>query len=188
MTQNQNLAPLRNFLPKKQQMTTAARSLHNLLCNLRDKGANSIARLNKIPKWIRDVVFISIISRFVTYLSIFINWGFPTWANRKIDPFLCPGYHNPMYTTWWIYYFTQDLSWLLASYAFCKIASRVSNYLFLVGVIFFGYHLIDSIMYIWNFKQYSLLYIDIFWSMLLLIYTVFKGFKPETIARIKSLF
>jgi hypothetical protein len=177
-----------NPIQKMMPLRIPDRYRRNLLLPLRDKVVKALFRLKQIPKWVRDAILLSILSRFVTYASIFINWAFPAWANSKIDFFLCPDYKNPMYVTWWVYYFSEDLSWLLASYVFCKIASRISDCLFLVGVIFMGYHLFDILMYIWNFKQYSLIYVDIFWTILTLIWTVFKGYKLETIAKIRSLF
>ena len=93
-----------------------------------------------------------------------------------------------MVLVWWIKYLCNDIELFLISYAFCKITSKVSDYLFLVSAIFFIYHATDILMFIWNFKRYDLFYFDLMWVTLILVWSVFKGYKTETVARIKSLF
>jgi hypothetical protein len=148
----------------------------------------NLTRLREIPKWVRETVVILCAARVVCYTAVLLYWLSPSLSLKKVDPFLCPGYHNPMVFVWWVKYLTNDIELFLISYAFCKIASKVSDYLFLVSAIFFVYHASDILMFIWNFKRYSLLYFDLMWVTLILVWSVFKGYKPETVARIKSLF
>jgi hypothetical protein len=148
----------------------------------------SLMRLREIPKWVRETVVIMCAARVVCYTAVLFYWISPSLCVKKVDPFLCPGYHNPMVLVWWIKYLTNDVELFLISYAFCKISAKISNYLFLVSVIFFGYHVLDCLMFVWNFKRYDMLYFDVMWTVLLLVWSVFKGYKPETIAKIKSLF
>jgi len=169
---------------------TAALPLRNRLRRLRvvREITLSISRLKQVPKWIQHAVVILIAAIAQTYTAIIVNWLFPAWSNRQIDLFLCWWYHNKMYPTWYLYYISQDIEKLLITYAFAKVAANLSNYLFLVLVIILGYRIIDVLMLVWNFKRYELIYVDLFWTMLTLIWTVFKGYKPETISKIKSLF
>lgn len=149
---------------------------------------SSLLNLRQVPRWIRDTVVLSIAARAVTYAAVFMEWGWTTKAAKVIDWFWCPWYSNPMAMKWWIKYFSNDIELLLITYVVCKISAHVSNYLFLVAVIFFGYEIIDTILFLWNFKRYDVFYTDLFWTALTLIWSVFKGYTPETIAKIKSLF
>lgn len=148
----------------------------------------ALSRVGQAPKWVRETVLIMISARLITYWAIFLYRLYPVWSMVKVDPFLCPSYHNPMVRTWYIKYLCNEIELLLICYAFCKISSKVSNYLFLVSIIFLGYHMIDTLMFFWNFKRYDLFYLDLMWTVLLLIWSVFKGHKPETLSKIKSLF
>jgi hypothetical protein len=148
----------------------------------------NLTRLREIPRWIRETVVIMCAARVVCYTAALLYWLSPRLSLKKVDPFLLPSYHNPMVLVWYIKYLCNDIELLLISYAFCKISARVSNYLFLVSVIFFIYHVTDCLMFVWNFKRYDLLYFDLMWTTLAFVVSVFRGYRPETIARIKSLF
>jgi hypothetical protein len=148
----------------------------------------SLIRLREIPKWVRETVIIMCAARVVCYAALLLYFFSPSLSVVKVDPFLCPGFHNPMVLVWWVKYLCNDIELLFISYAFCKISSKVSDYLFLVSVIFFAYHVTDVLMFIWNFKRYSLFYFDLMWATLLLVWSVFKGYRLETVAKIKSLF
>lgn len=159
-----------------------------LLDSNKRKINSTIGRIKEVPKWIKQAVIISIAARAVTFASVLVNWALPEWANKKIDPFWCPGYSHSMYAAWWVYYFSQNIAWLLASYVTCQISARISNYLFLVMLILLSYQIFDFVMYLWNFNKYILLYADMLWTAMALSWSVFKGYQPETIAKIKSLF
>jgi hypothetical protein len=147
-----------------------------------------LRRINEIPKWIKDTTILLCTARVIPYSAVLLYWAFPSWSLQKVDLFLSPSYHNSMVLTWWIKYLCNDIELLLIAYAFCKVCAQVSNYLFLVSVIFLGYHLLDVLMFLWNFKRYDLFYFDIMWTVIALVYSVFKGYRTETVAKIKSLF
>lgn len=145
-------------------------------------------RLGQVPTWIRNTVLLFVYARLINYTAIFVEWLTPAWGNHKVDLFLCPGFSCPMLFKWYVKYISVDLGWLIFSWACVKIAMRVSDYLFLVAAIFVGYHIIDVLMFVWNFQRYNLLYVDMMWTALIFIWTVFKGYRPETVAKVKSLF
>jgi len=155
---------------------------------LRRPLVSAINRIRQVPSWVRQTVMILCAARVVCYTAVLLYWLSPSWCLKKVDPFLCPGYHNPMVAVWYVKYICNDIELLLLSYAFCKVCTRLSDYLFLVSVIFFIYHVIDVVMFVWNFKRYDLLYFDLMWTTLALVWSVFKGYKPETVAKIRSLF
>lgn len=98
------------------------------------------------------------------------------------------GEHYTLYATWWVKFLSDHVSRVLYGYIAAKISLRVSDYLFLVAAIFLGFRIFDLLLYFWNFCHDELIYIDLFWTALTLIWAVFKGFKKETICKIKSLF
>jgi len=188
MTQSQSRSQNLNRMIQKKAIQARIRPHRPHPRQVWRKMRKTLIRLREIPKWVRDTVVILCAARVVCYAAVLLYWISPSLSLKKVDPFLCPGYHNPMVLTWWIKYFCNDIELFLLSYAFCKISAQVSNYLFLVSVIFFGYHVLDCAMFLWNFKRYDLLYFDIMWTALALVWSVFVGYRPETVAKIKSLF
>lgn len=183
MSLSQSRPPLTPAAQKFKRKMMEGRTRHSLR-----RVKETLNRLREVPIWIRHTVLIWIAADAVTYSAVFVNWTFPVLANKEVDLFLCPGYHYTLYSTWYIKFLSEQVSRLLYYYAGCKIANRLSDYLFLVSVIFFGFRIIDFVNFLWNFCHYDLLYVDVFFTLLTLIYTVFKGYKPETLARIKSIF
>ena len=159
-----------------------------MIHQIRAQRREALRRLHRVNKEVRHTVFISIAARLVTYAAVCVEWIFPKWANKTVDPFLCPGFSCPMKAKWYIYYASQNVAWFLMCYVFCKVCLNYSNHLFLVSVIMLSYHILDAVLFVWNFNRYGIMQVDLMWTALALIWSVFKGYKPETIAKIKSLF
>ena len=155
---------------------------------LADRYREARLLLRLIPRRVKIVVYIAIAARLVCYSSVLVQWLFPVWSGKIVDPFICPSYSNPMPSKWVIAYFCNDIESILLAYNFGRICVELSSYLFLVSIIFLTYHLIDGLMFWWNFKQYSALYVDMLWTALIFIWSVFKGYSPETIGKIRNLF
>jgi|ERR1700748_9541 len=172
----------------RNRLNQVFRSLSRMMRRIAAPFLAAQSNLRRLTRWIKEIVAISIAARLITYSAMFLSWVSKPLAERIVDPFLCPWYSNPMKLKWFIYYCSQDLAWVFSSYAFCKCAVRLSDYLFLVSIILLGYQLIDAFMLFWNFKQSNLIYLDLMWTVLAFISSVFKGYKPETVARVKSLF
>jgi hypothetical protein len=145
-----------------------------------------VAEVKSLPVWVRQCLILIIWSRVITYTSAWLYMLFPKWSNKIVDPFLFA--HQPMPICWLIKYSTDDVSWLIISYTMCKMSAMLSNFLFLVCVIVFGWQIIDAIMLWVNYKHGHLFYIDMIWVTLALIYSALKGYRPETLARVKSIF
>lgn len=98
----------------------------------------------------------------------------------RIDPFLDSDYEFPggegIDLYWWIKWVTDDLLWCITYFVLAKIAYQYSFRLFLIGSIFFLYHVIDHFMLWWNYKTSYWLY----WIMLAaIIGTIASLFAPE---------
>lgn len=145
-----------------------------------------VVGVRKLPAWVRQSLALILLSRVVSYLSVWLYIAFPTWSNKIVDPFLFA--HQPMPICWLIKYSSDDIAWLLVSFVMCKMSAMISNFLFIVCVIMFGWQIIDATMFWVNFKRGHIVYLDMIWISLCMVYTAIKGYKPETIAKIKSIF
>ena len=144
--------------------------------------------LQSLNKVIRDCILLLILGHLLTEVSSLLYKIWPTWSDKEVYWFLSPSYHHQWARKWYIKSSTDDLLWIIVFYCFAKVAKQYSEYLFLCIFILFCYHVIDGLFFWWDFKTSNYLYWDLLFTAIVLIKGVFKGYKPETIARIKSLF
>lgn len=178
---------LRRETKKLQQQTGRVRAAHLIRPPVRGI-KEVILKIRQMPKNIQQAVVIWIVGEAITYTTLFVKWLPSSFTSQKIDLFLCQSYHNPMHFKWWLYYLTEELCKWLIWLGIVKSIVDYSDFLFLVSIIFLGCRTIDIGMYLWNFKEYDLMYIDLFYIMLTLIWSVFKGQDSKQVAKIKSLF
>lgn len=141
-----------------------------------------------LNKPIRDCILFLLIGHLITESASILQEISPSIGNKEVYWFLSPAYHNKMEICWYIKYSTQDLFEIITYYCFAKIAALYSTYLFLTVFVFFIYHVVDAILFWWDFKTSHYLYWDLLITAMFYIRGIFKPYKPETIARIKSLF
>lgn len=144
-----------------------------------------ILSLNKV---IRDCIGLLIIGHLLTEVSSILYDIWPKWSDTEVYWFLSPWYHMKMERKWYIKMAADDMLWVITFYCFAKIAKQYSEYLFLAVFILFCYHLVDLLFFWWNFKTSHYVYWDMLGTSLVLIKGIFKGYKPETISKVKSLF
>lgn len=145
-------------------------------------------RLRQIPRWMIVTMLLWVIAEAILYSAIITNWLAPDWSNRMINPWASPWYSNPMYASWWVKFLSEPISRLVYYYCGCRMALRLGDFFFLISIIFLGFRILDLMMFFWNFCRSSLLYADMFFTLITLLWTAIKGYKPETLARIKSIF
>lgn len=172
----------------RHKMTQAQGRAERLIRRLERGIKRAILKVRQAPKGIKQAVVIWVAGESITYTTLFVKWMPSTFTNGKIDLFLCTSYHNPMHFKWWLYYLTEEIAKWSVWMGWAKIVVNYSDFAFLICIIFLGMRTIDVGMYLWNFKEYDLIYADIFYTSLTLIWTVFNGYKPEKVAKIKSLF
>ena len=136
-------------------------------------------------KW---ALIILLIAHVQTEISNVLTEIMPGIMTRKVDLFLCPWYTMPYQLNWWVKFLTNDIFEVLVFYAFAKVAKQYSEALFLCLVVMVAYHIIDLIMFLWNFKTSRYLMWDYLFTGFFMIKGLFKNYKPATIAKIKSLF
>lgn len=140
------------------------------------------------PKIVRDCILIIIGSHILCEVPSLIYEISPKFAEKEVNPFLAPGFKGPIQLCWYLKFLFNEIAEVCAFYCLAKVSAQYSNNLFLAIFIFFVYHVIDLLMYIWDFKTAHYLFFDLLWTAVLLIRRAVKPFKPETITRIKSLF
>lgn len=144
-----------------------------------------IRSLNRV---IRDCIALLIIGHLLTEVSSLLYDIWPEWSDTEVYGFVSPWYHMKMERKWYIKMAADDLLWVIVFYCFGKIAKQYSEYLFLAVFILFCYHVVDLLFFWWNFKTSHYVYWDMLGTALILIKGIFKGYKPETISKVKSLF
>ena len=181
-------------IPKNQlallckMMTMAAETIRARVMDLIQVTGRAAHPLLVVPAAIRNAVIILLASHFLTEMASICYAIWPKWSNQLVDPFISPWYSYRFELKWHIHYVCGDLCWVGTFYAFAKIAKQYSTYMFITAVIFFCYHVIEIIMYFWNYKTSHYVYWDLLFTSCALIKGMFKPYKPETIAKIKSLF
>jgi len=144
--------------------------------------------LARLPVILKKTILLLIIAHFLNEVSSIVTELWPHWSRKEVDFFIKPGFHALMPLNWWIKYLSDDIFNIITYYCLGVIAKHVGNILFLICVIFLSYHIIDFIMYFWDFKTSHYFYFDLFYTSFIFIKLSIKGYKPETVARIKSLF
>lgn len=113
---------------------------------------------------------------------------FPTWSKKQIYWFLNPTFHYPTTGVWMLKYIANGIWDVMRAYIIAKLAKQYSLYLFLSMVIYVGYELVGLFMLFWDFKTTHIMFWDFLVTGIVLAKGIFKGYKPETIAKIKSIF
>jgi hypothetical protein len=144
--------------------------------------------LRSLPVLLKRVILLLIGAHFICEVSSIITEIWPVQSRREINWFISPQFEAKMPMNWWLKYLSDDVFNVVIFYCLGMIAKHVSNVLFLVCVVFLSYHIIDLIMYLWNFKTGHYFYFDLLYTAIIFIKLAVNGYKPETLARIKSLF
>jgi len=113
---------------------------------------------------------------------------FPEWSRTQVYWFADPYYHYSTQRNDMLKFIANDLFDIGLAVIAVKAAKQFSVYLFLVLVIVLGYLIVGFIMLFWDFKTSHLFFYDFLLTIFILIKGVFKGYRPETLARIKSIF
>src|ERR1700753_1534190 len=165
----------------RQLRTRAKTRRHRLLRHLEASSLEVVFRLKSLPNWARKFVVISMGARLVTFASAWLYFGFKEWSLKVVDPFLFAS--QPMPRCWLIKYCSDDLSWIMMCWAVCILAAVVSDFVFLVCIIWLGWHIIDAIMLWVNYKHSPMSYLDLTWTCLILMWSAIKGYSKETICK-----
>ena len=141
-----------------------------------------------MPTTVRRCILLMIIGHGLTYVPYIIQIFTHDWSRENVDWFLDPSFHMKMARYWYLETTAQNLLWIIISYVLCSIASKFSDALLVVFIIFGGYHIVDAILFWINFNTQFWLYVDIFWTLIVFIKVAIFPYRQERFARVKSLF
>lgn len=149
-----------------------------------------IKSLRNLPAPLRDSFFILFGAHLMCEVPSVLTDLFPKWSIQVVDPFLRPGFHlsEPLPLNWYLKYMTDDLFIFVTYYCIAKICLMVSDLFFLVALIYLGYHLVDLFLYFWDFKNTHAIYWDLLFTTIVMFKGIAQGYKPNTVAKIRSLF
>lgn len=151
----------------------------------------TIRRLHHIPRITKQCTALLMIALAIVEIPSLLNDMFPTWAHQtRRDWFLWPGIElqSDYQLVWMLNFSATDIQKLLIGIVAAKLAKQYSLFMFLVCALVVFYFLIDTVMLWICFKLWHYVYFDIFITFIVILKGMVKGYKPETIARIKSLF
>lgn len=174
------------------QRPNLSRLLHRLPKNQRKTAAPEEESRHPNRHHTRRVIFVSagllILGHALTFLPALIIIWFPHWSKEEKDWFWSPWFKMEIARFWYLKNVADYLLSIITFVVMTKIANQFSTVLFLICFIFLGYHVIDFFMFWWDFNGNFYIYLDVFWTALLLIkYSLFP-FKEETLGKIRSLF
>lgn len=147
-----------------------------------------INHARRSPKPVRQALLIIAGIHILSEVPSVLRDCYPKYWTVEIDPYLSPWFHLKVERCWYLKDITEDIEKIGTYYAFGKIALQYSVAAFIGVFIFFCYHCIDGLFYLWNFKQSHLLYYDLLWYAIILHKLAISPSKSDNLAKIKSLF
>ena len=130
----------------------------------------------------RTVISAAIILIVGNNLTHLWGWLPREWTEENFDVFLKPEFHLQVSLAWYLKELTDDLNTVLIFFVLGMLVKPFSHSMYAVATIFCFYHVIDSFMLIWDFKQSR----EIYWvsSMACLIAITFL-FKEQKLKLVK---
>lgn len=106
----------------------------------------------------------------------------------KVDWYLSPWYKGKMERYWYFFFWGWKAFNLAFGYAAAVVANLVSPILFLIFFLILGYVVIDAFMCVWDFSDDFFIYVDAFWTLLILFRRVILHPESSITAKVKSIF
>lgn len=99
---------------------------------------------------------------------------FPPSLHMQVDLFIKRGFSLKQGLLWYVHDTGDDIEWILFTFAFARIAIRVSDKLFKIAMLYFFYKCTQVPLYYWDYRQnvwtqytlYALLFLFVvFWVL-----------------------
>jgi hypothetical protein len=110
-------------------------------------------------------------------------WGWlpSEWTDQNFDVFLRPEFHLNVSLAWYLKELMDDLNSVMIFFVMGMLVKPFSNSMYVVATIFCVYHVIDSFMLIWDFKQTREIYWVSIMASLIAITFLFKDHKMKLV-------
>lgn len=167
---------------------TLIRGLLHPWTTLRDQILILTNHVRRVPKPVRQAFIIVTIVHVFGEIPSMLKDAWPKYWTVYIDPYFSPWFHFKVERCWYFKDITEEVEQIGTYYAFCKIALQYSVVAFLGIFIYFCYHVIDGLFYLWNFKQSHVIYWDLLWYVIVLQRIAISPSKADNWAKVKSLF
>ena len=135
--------------------------------------------------WIVVMLLISIelpeAGTYATYL-------FPKIVEVQKDLFLSRSFHYKLYEYYYVKFTSERIAWIIRMLAFTKTAAQYSTVIFLSTLLIFCYLLVDLFLFWYNYNTSPLLYEFLILFLYITIKGLIRPYKPDSFARIRSLF
>lgn len=174
--------------PKQKNLLRAAQAMRHPWTTLRDQTLILINHVRRAPKPVKQAFIIIAAVHVLGEIPSMLKDGWPKYWTTEIDPYWSPWFHLKVERCWYFKDITDEIEQVGTYYAFCKIALQYSVIAFLGIFIYFCYHVIDGLFYLWNFKQSHVIYWDLLWYAIVLQRVAISPSKSDNWAKIKSLF
>lgn len=102
-----------------------------------------------------------IIGHVLTEAHSLVSLLFPESANMEVNWFW-QKIDFKINILWWIKLITDDLLWCIVFFVMALIAKQYSLRLYFIVSVYFFYHVIDLFLFMYNYKQTTLVY----WGLL----------------------
>jgi hypothetical protein len=136
----------------------------------------------------RECILLAAIGHVSTYVPYLIAKMFHEWAYGNADWFISRNFHYQQARYWYLKHSADNALMLIAFIIICKVAAKFSDVLFLVFIVFLAYHIVDTILYWWDFNTKIDIYVDLLVTVFIFIDLVVSPYSPQKLGRIKSLF
>ncbi len=127
-----------------------------------------------------------ILSHALTEVHSLILFLWPETEHISIDWFWSPTYHMDLNILWYIKMSMDDICWCTTFFVMAKIAYRYSFKLFLIACIFFGYHVIDTVLFWYNYKSSYFVYYFLLGMVIISVLILILPMRKKT-GKYKSL-
>lgn len=157
---------------------------------IQDQVLQTSRRLRQAPRVVKQCIGIMSGALLLLEVPTFLHWLWPTFFERTRNWFLRPGFRlkYDWQLCWYLKGIVDDIFVLALIYVAAKYAKHYSEIGFLFFAVLLGYMILDFFMFFWDHNSTHAIYIDMICTFFLFVYEILKGYQPETIARVRSLF
>jgi hypothetical protein len=151
----------------------------------------TVLRLHRAPRVVRQCTLLFVLSFVVLEIPTLLKIVFPVWAQQTSrDWFLWPGIvlKTDYQLVWMFTFCAKDIQVILLVLIGVKLAKQYSPIIFIISVLVLFYVIIDALMLWICFKLWHYVYFDMITTFLILMKGAFKGYKPTTFGKLKSIF
>jgi len=99
------------------------------------------------------IAILLFIGHALTELHSLLLVRYPELATKEVDPFLKKDFSQPILFLWYVKFMSEDALWCITYFCMAIISYKYSQKLFIIVSIFFIYHAIDQLLFMYNYKR-----------------------------------